>query len=40
MVAALAKEGVKLSIHELETSVLHPDRITDGTVGTSNLCKS
>lgn len=29
---AMAKEGLKLSVHEMETSVLHPDRISDETV--------
>jgi predicted oxidoreductase len=29
---AMAAEGLKLSVHEMETSVLHPDRITDDTV--------
>lgn len=34
--SALDKEGVKLSVHEMEASVLHPDKITDGTVGQSD----
>jgi len=29
---AMAKEGLKLSVHEMETSVLHPNRISDETV--------
>ncbi len=29
---AMAAEGLKLSVHEMETSVLHPDRISDETV--------
>jgi len=31
--AAMAKRGLRLSVHEMETSVLHPDKINDGTVG-------
>jgi hypothetical protein len=30
----MAKEGLKLSVHEMEASVLHPDKIADGTIGT------
>lgn len=29
---AMAGEGLKLSVHEMETSVLHPDQISDATV--------
>lgn len=30
---ALDEVDIKLSAHQMETSVLHPDRIGDGTVG-------
>lgn len=35
----MAEEGLKLSVHEMETSVLHPDKIADGTVGTCHQKK-
>ena len=29
----MEKRGLRLSVHEMETSVLHPDLIIDGAVG-------